>query len=244
MNIMKPLTPNMMKALCDLHRETDGMVDVAYPLKAHWKVIEGLHERKLIKRDAQIERGKVVRYVALTSLGQQYSCEHMELVINDSVLMTDRPQKCVALFFEMTKETHRAAYHRVGELKAMREFRPTMIELLNMERELDNGQIGLFMEYFPEAVQTLRDIVRLEVENDNQSHIKRWIQDSVKEAIQNAPQSHETAPKQSAGVSYNPVAPLEPLDFDFDDLSIKPSNTSSHKNAAQNFIKSMKGLTQ
>ena len=189
---VKPLTTPMANCLCDLYSASGGRVGIAYPIKAHWRVIEALYQRGFIMRDAQIENGKVIRYIALTPFGADYSCEHLETVINDEGIKDSRPRKCVALFFEYDKKkypSHVKAFERVGELKAAGDFRPTMIELINMDKELEKGQIGTLMDLYPEAIQSVRDMVRLEIESElkaqNNHVLNSMIRQTMEDVIQN-----------------------------------------------------------
>lgn len=256
---MKPLTQPMIDCLCELYSEAQGRIGIAYPIKAHWRVIEGLYERGFIMRDAQIENGKVVRYIGFTPFGAEYSCEKLEAVINDLGVSDSRPRKCVSLFFEYDEQkfpSHVKAYQRVGELKASGDFRPTMIELLNMDRELEKGQVGLLMELYPEAVQTLRDMVRLELEADMQTRndhvLKEMIRQTVKDAMQNTPQSPSmrpvSVPVQGNGSTQDKapkqltVAEIPPLpDEDDEDMEFEIT-TVTHSGANANFLKAIFGL--
>lgn len=255
------LTSSMVTCLCDLYSESGGRIGIAYPIKAHWNTIEALFNRGLIMRDAQIENGKVIRYIALTPTGAHYSCEHLETVINDKGINTDRPRKCVSLFFEYDENKypdHVKAYKRVGELKKQGDFRPTMIDLLNMDKELESGQVGMLMELYPEAVQTLRDMLRLEVEAEQkrqETHVlKEMIRQTVTDAMQNPPQP-SAMPRVSdlqpvsgstqgiRQIGANNAIPLPSFDDDEDDLELTvTASTIDPKEIAQNFIRSIGAL--
>lgn len=260
------LSFSMAKCLCDLYSESGGRIGITYPIKAHWNTIEGLFKRGLIMRDAQIENGKVVRYIALTPTGAQYSCEHLEVVINAGVINTDRPRKCVSLFFEYDKKkypTHVTAYERVEVLKGQGDFRPTMIDLINMDKELESGKVDLLMKAYPEAVQTLRDTLRLEVEADikrQETHVlKEMIRQTVKDAIEEVPQSRPDAPNsrlqpvsgstqasgglKAIGGHKTFTAPPPIDDEDDDDLGLEiVKSKDGGMNATMNFLKSMEAL--
>jgi hypothetical protein len=262
---VKPLTTPMANCLCDLYSTSGGRVGIAYPIKAHWRVIEALYHRGFIMRDAQIEDGKVIRYIALTPSGATYSCEHLEAVINDTGIKHSRPRKCVALFFEYDKikyPSHVKAFERVGELKAAGDFRPTMIELINMDKELEKGQIGTLMDLYPEAIQSVRDMVRLELESElkaqNNHVLNEMIRQTMQDVIQNAhipahtPVSsdlqpvgggtQDKAPNQLAVPQF--AAPK--FDDDSDDdlgLEIKKDESAAARTTA-NFLKSILSLTE
>lgn len=257
---MKPLTTNMTNFLCKLHEASDGVINEYYPIKAHWKVIEELYNRNLIMRDAQIESGKVIRYSALTELGQQYSCEYMGLVINNGVLTTERPQKCVSLFFEYDEikyPHHVTAYKHVGKLKAERNFRPTMIDLLNIDEQLESGKTGLLEEMYPEAIDALKEKIRKEIEMAYYEKIMSRL-DKIETTPQSRPMPEIT---QSVGIKglgggvglkgagikgLGNVGTLPPPEFDDDDmpaLTITKSKDAGNQ-ANRNLINAMKALQE
>lgn len=247
---MKTLTALMVDVLCDLYNQTEGRAGVAYPTDAHWRTIEGLFERNLILRDAQIEGGKVRRYIALSPFGAQYSCEHLASVINANGIKDHRPRRCVALFFEMTKVEHQQAYRRVGELKAQRDFRPTMIDLLRMDKELEAGQVDLFMSQYPEALQTIRLEIQREVQsqaNDQfQAILNKLSTMAIPAGLLVNPNSEATQPATPIG-GIKQIGGLKPLappayDDDDDDLLVVKKAEGGGGQAAKNFINAMMAL--
>jgi hypothetical protein len=261
---VKPLTTPMANCLCDLYSTSGGRVGIAYPIKAHWRVIEALYHRGFIMRDAQIEDGKVIRYIALTPSGATYSCEHLEAVINDTGIKHSRPRKCVALFFEYDKikyPSHVKAFERVGELKAAGDFRPTMIELINMDKELEKGQIGTLMDLYPEAIQSVRDMVRLELESElkaqNNHVLNEMIRQTMQDVIQNAhipantPVSSDLQPVSGATVATGlralqvPQFEVPQYDDSDDDLGLDIKAVEGQGLiVAQNFLRSIGALQQ
>lgn len=246
------LTSSMARCLCDLYSESGGKISIAYPIKAHWNTIEGLFKRGLIMRDAQIENGKVIRYIALTPTGAHYSCEHLEAVINDTDIMPDRPRKCVSLFFEYDENKypdHMKAFRRVGELKQQGDFRPTMIDLLNMDKELESGKVSMLMELYPEAVQSLRDMLRLEVEAETKRQETHVLKEMIRQTVSDAmlqppvlPQNSGLQPAQGIrAIGNGAAAPMPDFEEDEDEDLLEVTKDTSNT-ANKNFIKSMMAL--
>lgn len=239
----KPLTTKMIECLCDLYSQSGGEVGVTYPCTAHWNIIEGLYKRGLIMRDAQIERGKVMRYVALTESGATYSCEKLSLVINDGLISDTRSQKCVSLFFEMDRQSHIEAYKHVGKLKAERNFRPTMIELLNIDEELERSETGLLEELYPEAMQSLRARIRQELELEYYKKIMTKLDSIQQPAAPVGLKASGSIGIKGIGLSSN--APLPPPTFDDDDddmLLDFGKSQASGLDANRNLVNGLKSL--
>lgn len=162
---MTDLTTNTRDTLLDLYHAASGKIGVYLEAAVHHLTLSALSRRKYINVRLETDNGKRTRHAALTRNGALLV---KELIPNIAAgissntgkqrfkPMDTRKRQPVTVHFDTANAAHVATLERIGQLKKERSFMPDLIRLLDMDKQLQAGDMFLLAVQYPAIVEQIR----------------------------------------------------------------------------------------
>jgi len=246
------LSRTMIATLNDLYEIAEKQADVFFPAAdVHHSTLTALENRGLVVIKKRTADGRTIRHVALTTVGIELLIKGVGINAKHLDEEPKRQRFTVGVQLDMEKADHRFAMGQVDRLKSERRFTPTFIQLLQLNEELERGDVNQFKSAYPDAYEALRKEFESQMLYQQFASYMNKLEElkatvtaqvPIQESVGLQPMGN-----QSGGLQTIPVKQLAAPNYDDEDdedLLIVTKDTTAGGKSAQAFLDSIMKLQE